>query len=155
MRFYSEKKLAEKIGLARGRLRELRLQCVKPEDIQRDGREVAVSEKGLGSLLEMVRATRNHPIPPDFDDCLMVPEKNNGPGPAAPAAPAAQLEELIVKRVFLNPRLLLATAPSGREVRVRVRNNQNFVVKMKLKARPIGYDFYQMEGRCPRFKGRY
>jgi hypothetical protein len=60
-----------------------------------------------------------------------------------------------------NTRILLAyfpgTDPNNRLnlVRVRVRDNQNFVRGMEFKARHINEDLYDLEGSCPRWRGKF
>lgn len=149
---YSEKKLAEKFGVTRERLRDLRIQFLNPGQSGRAGRETVITLAGAVRLAVELGASIGEG-PRDFEDCRFITAEQKKNGQVAPASP--QLEELTVKRIFPNVQLLLATTAAGREVRVRVRDNQNFIPKMKLKARPIGPEFYQMEGRCPRFKGRY
>lgn len=115
------------------------------------GRDIVISQVALEKVLEFLRNTSNATLPADFTDCLV-----NGAGEKqTPPAAGQEAQELIVKRVYPNPRLLLAIDPAGADVRVRVRNNQNFVPKMKISAVPIGDGLYQMQGRCPRYKGRF
>lgn len=169
--FYSEKKFADKLGITRVEMRIIRKTVLtKKRDWTIAGRDIVLSQAAISMVLEYLRNTSNAELPADFTDCLsgLLPplppaSRRRGQDPGTndagekqtppPAAQAAQ--ELIVKRVYPNPRLLLALAPDGADVRVRVRNNQNFTPKMKLLAVPIGDGLYQMQGRCPRYKGRY
>jgi len=87
--------------------------------------------------------------------------------PSGSSAPPAQsfrqhngTVELIVTRGCLNPRILVATLPGAgkaqdQQVRVKVKSNVNFRPKMKLRARPIDAEFYELVGRCPRYPGRW
>ena len=66
-------------------------------------------------------------------------------------------ETLRVLRMPRNTRILEAEKKDGRVVRVRVSSNVNFVVGMEIRARaegPYG-DVMTLEGRCPRFRGRW
>ena len=83
--------------------------------------------------------------------------------PASPEAPAAPEKEpapdlLTVLRIPRNQRIVEAKKKDGRVVRVRVRDNKNFVAGMEIRARHIPADFEDMmtlEGRCPRWRGRW
>jgi hypothetical protein len=82
-------------------------------------------------------------------------------GPAVPAQPPPPPEpvELEVVRIYPNPRLLLARHldAGGGLALVWVPKNKNFRPRMKIKARPPdnGCTTYRLEGRCPRFPGRW
>jgi hypothetical protein len=147
-RFYLESKVADRLALPRETLTQLRASILKKEEghWQMQGRDVVLSEDGLLALRLHLDLDGNE----DFSDCEADPEKKeNG------------AVELIVKKVFPNRLLVEATTPSGEPVLVRVRDNRNFRPKMKLKARqpnPEGTGtaaYYQLEGRCPRYPGRY
>ncbi len=71
---------------------------------------------------------------------------------AEPGAP----REMTVKKRPLNPRMVLCDL-DGEEVKVRVRSNENFLVGMKLKARPPAPDsrMWVLEGRGPRWRGKW
>jgi hypothetical protein len=58
----------------------------------------------------------------------------------------------------MNRRILCAVKKEGgAAVRVRVRDNQNFMPGMEFRARPDGAyaDIYILEGRGPRYRGRW
>jgi hypothetical protein len=68
---------------------------------------------------------------------------------------SSQPVPLTVSNRCINPKLIIATANNGDLVRVRVRDNQNFQKGMKVNAKQIQADLYELVGRCPRFKGRW
>lgn len=161
---YLEKKLAEKIGVPREQLAELRKQVLPKKQTWTEGRETILTQGGLARLLEVLRATSNAGVPEtDFSDCLLNPPEKKEPGSeeqATETVPATNgaIVELSVLARYKNKRLLKAIEPeSGAVVDVRVPNNENFVPKMRLRARPVPgrADVYQLEGRCPRSRGRY
>ena|SRR5215475_7011712 len=91
----------------------------------------------------------------DISSCAL----GNGQDPPAP-----EIVELVVTRVFPNPNLLLARFsddpdPDPRKgVRVKVPKNINFQPGMTIKARAPVHDgpaLYILEGRCPRYRGRW
>jgi hypothetical protein len=61
-------------------------------------------------------------------------------------------QELEITKIPLNPKLVMCG-----DVRVRVRENKNFLIGMKLNARPpaTGEQVWVMVGRCPRWRGKY
>lgn len=143
---YSEKKLAEKIGVARDDAKAAREAALVPErHWLLDKRAVVITAEGLPILLAYLAATMEEiaPLPTDFEDC------RQGPGPVD------TLAELEVTRIFPNTRLLQARTASGDLVSVQVRTNENFRPRMKLMARPIGGSIWKLEGNCPRQRGRY
>jgi hypothetical protein len=152
---YLEKKLAQKIGVPREQLAELRKQVVQKKHTWTEGRETVITEQGLARVLEVLRATSNSPLSAtDFTDCLLHPPINKN---GATASNGVALAELTVVRIYPNRRLLRARLEDGPEVDVRVPDNKNFVPKMKLRARPASDrpNTWKMEGRCPRSRGRY
>ncbi len=78
---------------------------------------------------------------------------------STPPAPAAvpEVVELQVLRVYPNPRLLAAKTAAGDLVLVSVPKNKNFRPRMQIKARPPanGSTLYYLDGRCPRYPGRW
>ncbi len=79
------------------------------------------------------------------------------PEPVLERRSEAEGETLRVLRIPRNARILEAEKKDGGVVRVRVSSNVNFVPGMEIKARtegPYG-DVMTLEGRCPRFRGRW
>ena len=69
-----------------------------------------------------------------------------------PLPPADEPTELTITKIPLNPKLVICD-----EIRVRVRENRNFLLGMKVMARPSrdNETIWAMIGRCPRWRGRY
>ena len=163
---YCERQVAELLGLSRDSVRYLRGEhLTKKEGWTMQGRDVALTEAGLKKLLEVLAQPEV-----DLTPALILrppepaPEKKEGapandPAPPAPAAGAATtrpgLVELTVLRCYPNIQMLRATDPNGAQVDVRVKTNRNFVPRMTLHGRMVCPGKYEMEGRCPRSRGRY
>ena len=145
--WYSEKTLTGRLGITDSAMSQYARALKKSERKKHEGKwfiHATAAEallKGLGS----------NGI--DISDCAL----ENGQEPAAPA-----LVELTITRIWSNPRLLQATRDdTGESVRVRVPKNVNFQPRMKIKARiPVNgaegpQPLYILEGRCPRYRGRW
>jgi len=149
--WYIEAKVADRVGHTRQHLKGIRDESLKKNsDWKVLGRDVVLSAKGLVKLLERLELL-------GIDCSSALVEKN---GEVAPAEP--EFLEVTVTRVFPNPRLLLAVLPETNEgpILVSVPNNVNFRPAMKVKVRqptepPPAPQLYRLEGRCPRFPGRW
>lgn len=145
--FYYEAKLSEKLGLERNIIGYARSTGILKKESGHwamHGRDVVLSEDGVLTLMQHLELQDL----PELSDCLVVsgPEKKEG------------LEELAVVRLYPNRNLLQAKNAAGELVNVRVAENKNFRPGMKLKAqppKPDGLAMYRLEGRCPRYPGRY
>lgn len=73
------------------------------------------------------------------------------------ALEALEVIEAVVIRKFPNPRLIEAEDGAGARIRVRVHENKNFARGMRIKARApkVKSMPYQLEGRSPRWPGRF
>lgn len=152
-RFYSEEKISARLGLSRDSVRQVRTELLEKEKGHWDqpGRDVVLSEEGLRLMLDYLFEP-SEVAELNLTDCQIDAEKKeNG------------AVDLTVKRTLPNRSLLVATTTGleQKDVTVRVKDNSNFRPKMKLKALPPQPDavgsasFYQLEGRCPRYPGRY
>ena len=84
-------------------------------------------------------------------------KKNCAPNPAI-----QELVPLVVVRLVPNPRIVFCQKKNAAEesplLRLRVRSSENFMPGMEVRAcRPVpgSPDLYDMEGNCPRWKGRW
>jgi hypothetical protein len=139
--WYSEALLASRLSITRSTLENFRKSALKKNDVKKIGRSLFISEPALQKLLLNLGSEGF-----DCSDCL---EKNG--------AEENSVLELVVSRVFPNPRLIEAQNPeTGEIVRVSVMSNMNFRPSMKIKARPqTNSPLYRIEGRCPRFPGKW
>lgn len=144
--WYSESLLAERLGITASAMSQYSRALKKNERKKQDGcwfiHETAADAllKGLGSA-DM-----------DIATCAL---QENGQEPPAPT-----IVELTVSRIFNNPNLIEAEYGDGKKVRVKVPKNVNFQPRMTIKARiPVTatgpYPLYILEGRCPRYRGRW
>src|ERR1051326_43864 len=113
MTWETEQALAERLGITRGAIVDLRGTVLKKPDWRKNHRSIEISE---GVIKKITRAL-------------------GGSEELAPP-PKPEIVELTVSRVFPNERLLEAETAGGERVRVRVSSNKNFLKRMKLKARP-------------------
>lgn len=69
-----------------------------------------------------------------------------------PLPPPDEPREMVITKLPLNPRMVICG-----DVRVKVRENKNFIVGMKVNARPSvdNEQVWVMVGRCPRWRGKY
>lgn len=168
---YYERVVGELLGISRPELTWLRKEHLKKNKGWRmEGRDVVLTQAGLDDILVRVRASHNAAGGAEIN---FSPARVPVPAPAPPppqkkgrgirghlllcdrARPPAELVTMTVTRCYPNFRLLQARMPDGQEVDVRVKNNKNFVPRMTLKARLNADGKYEMEGRCPRTRGRY
>jgi hypothetical protein len=146
-----ESKLSHVLGPSRNELRRLRgIHLQEGLDWLVDKRRVVWTLSGV----EKIRAV------------LTLPPEKTAPAPASALTPA--LPEPVTLLVWnprvTNNRIVMAYAPGtdpqdkNNLLRVRVRSSENFMrfvngEPMKLKARHIQADLYELVGRCPRRKG--
>lgn len=146
-RWYYEARLGELLGLKQEDLKFLRTDLLEKEKTwDLDGRDVVISQRGLEQLLEFIGSTTSQRF--DAIDFSSAEKK----------VPTDGLTELVVIKTFPNPRLVLARMigdPLQLSVTVQVPNSVNFRAGMKLKGRQIRPGVFRMEGRCPRYPGRY
>jgi len=146
--WYSEALLAERLQISQGEMSRLR-SSLKKMEVKRKAAGYFIHERVAKRLLEDLGS-------PDLDisGCAL---QDNGTEPPAPI----EIVELIITRVYPNPRLILARFPDDVAekfpVRVKVPNNINFQPHMKIRVRPpLKEDgLYILEGRCPRYRGRW
>lgn len=149
--WYSEILLAGHLEISLGAMHQLRTSLKKAEVKKHNG-GFFIHEKAAQRLLDDLGS-------PHLDISACALQADNG------QQPPAEIVELIVTRVFPNPRLILAKFPDDtsndvrNQVRVKVPNNINFQPRMKIRARrplnPNGAQLYVLEGRCPRYRGRW
>lgn len=136
-----EADLQKDIGVSRDKLRWIRRGLEAGVHFLKEGRSVVYTELGIvavrGKIAEELGAE-----PKDVADGT-----NGTDGP--------RIEELTVVRTVRNPRIVIAALSQDGEQRVIVRSNENFLPRMKLRARWLHDDLWQLEGRCPRWRGRW
>jgi len=131
------------LGISRGTMRTLLEHHAKPGDTWREGRRIFVRVEAVEGLRGAVAA-------------LVSPEEKNAAAAPLCAEPEGACE-LVVARVPMNRKIVLAKNEAGAEMRVRVHSNVNFLPGMRLRARrdPNYEDVYVLEGRSPRYRGRW
>lgn len=142
MTWFLESLLAERLGLTRNALEDFRKEHLKKgADWKTENRRVLLRESAVKKMLARLDAQ-------DLD--YSAAAQKNG-------AVTDEVRELAVTKVFPNPRLIEARdSDTGQIVRVCVPNNKNFRPRMMVKARPWrGEILYRLEGRTPRFPGKW
>ena len=141
-----EEELAAELGISRDDIRDLRTTClIEGQDWNRKKARVFFTAQGVQNLKKKVGGG-------DGSDL----EKKGAGGAGASAAGVELLEVVTVP--WRNHRILTARKKEGAgEVRVQVRDNRNFVAGMEIKARPSGgfEDLFVLEGRAPRYRGKW
>lgn len=138
-----EAEAAVELGISRETMREKRTELMtEGQDWIQDGRDIKITPGALAALKDVLSDT-------------LTPEEKK----AADEAPTTQgeVKTFTVSRVTRNPKIILAKKEGGEEVRVRVKNNRNFLPGMEVRARQdLAYDdVFVLEGRCPRYRGRW
>lgn len=133
----TEEKIAADFGIPRKELKKMRQEKLNlHQHWSYLDRQVVYSEEGLALVLRHFLLAAPVGIP----------------------EPKPTIVTLRVWRVWANPRLLQAAFPDdpkGPLVAVQLNDNTKFRPGMTLRARQIGPNLYKMEGRSPRFYGRY
>jgi hypothetical protein len=144
-----EREFAERIGVARSVVAKIRAdQLEESTDFKKSGREILLTHAGASRLTELLAA----------------PKKKEGAVEELTQEAASALT-LFVVRIPVNRRVVIATdrdpkrwASEGAGVAliVRVRDNQLFIPRMELQAKPSERNnTFTLVGRCPRWKGKY
>lgn len=152
---HSETKMAARLGLSRDETRALRQQYLtKWTHWKLVKRRVYLTEEAVHLLL-----SKKGLPPPTPSINAALPQNAARPRQLLLMAPFEG--ELVVWNVCHNTRILLAIFPQDHAdnpqtiVRIMVKSNKNFVAKMKVRARHIEKDLYELVGACPRWRGKY
>jgi hypothetical protein len=131
----SEKELALELGIDRKMLAGWRKDgIISTSSSIKVGNQITYHEEGEHEVRNIVQRE------------LMVQELS------APLPQAADPVEMEITSIPRNPKMVLCG-----DLRVKVRENKNFLLGMKVKARPStdNKQVWVMVGRCPRWRGRY
>jgi len=157
---YPETAVGDVLGIPKKRLRAIRRNCGlrDGEHFRTINRSLVYSVHGMKLLLRCMGTVGNG----DFDEmCHKILIAANGSYTEGEGTTTAivHLErpvcEMIVHRAdWLNSRIITALL-GGVQQRVNVTSSKNFVRGMRIKARRIEGDLWQLQGRCPRYRGRW
>lgn len=141
---YCEDAVAEKLKISRDDLQYIRTNNLEKEGghWRQTGKKIVLTQAGLDATIEHLNCDTSGV---DFTTCLLG---------------HSTIVDLVVTGLCPNKRFLKARPAVGqRDVMVRVKSNVNFRAKMKIKARQPAesaeQSFYELEGRCPRYPGRW
>lgn len=152
---YTERDLADKIGITAKAARELRRDLLEQDiDWQRNTTGIFYSPSGVARVLAALK------ISVDAAVFLL----RQGPPPAQKIAPDSRVEakdaaaygEAVCLRTYpLNARIVLARLGES-DVRIRVADSKNFVSGMILPIRRIeGSELWELTRKAPRFRGKW
>jgi hypothetical protein len=159
---HAERELAAALGIAHDVLKEVRVQrLARATDWELVAGIVRYSAAGRAKALAALKIAEVPPAPPE----AVTPapgEKNASARPAAGADSAANdgppargaVRELVCLGTVRNRRVIRAR-DGAREVWVRVKDSKNFRPKLRLPARHLGDDRWELVGRCPRYPGKF
>lgn len=142
--WFLESVLADRLGLTRHALEEFRKEHLKKTaDWKIEKRQVLLRESAVKKALALLDAKDL-----DYHQAAVKNGADDG------------VREFVITRVYPNPHLILAQADTGELVRISVPSNKNFRPRMKVKARPfkgpsLSPTLYRLEGRTPRFPGKW
>lgn len=139
----SEADLAKRLGLPRPTLRKIRADKLQEgKEWAEEGGEVHLTLQGGKKVLEAVGAFQGaEKKAGDVEQLLGLSVKD-------------ELLVLTVEGRTRNRHIVMAwvddPAPRAELVRVQVRDNRNFVEGMRVRARHVEEDLWELVGRCPR-----
>lgn len=160
-----ERELATSYGLASPALKAIRdAHLTRPQHWDLVKGLVCYSDEGKAALEGAlgIGAQKNptaNPPPPAAETPLAPDSAPNDPPPAPPpkkfvAPKAGEVRTLVAVAIVRNRRILKAR-DQDRVAWVRVRNSKNFRPGMELKARFVAGEQWDLEGRAPRWGGKY
>ena len=143
-----EDRLAKEIGVARQVLVDLRKEHLKKgEDWEKEGNCIVLTSRGIRRVQDQLG--------------VKVELLSSMEVSAGMTVQYGEFEEMdVIRSGMINPRVVQCRRENGEEVYVRVNDSRNFKPigndgrPMKLKAR-YTKDGWYMEGRCPRYPGRW
>lgn len=152
-----ESELAELLGVAQDVLKAQRkaLLLTRGADWDLVKNAVTYTEAAAKKILAALQAG-SPPAEPAAVDPATIGEPAEPPALPEKAAPA--IVDALCAKLPRNRRIIIARLGAGREaplVRVRVKDSSNFRVGMELKARHLAADLYELEGKAPRFPGKF
>jgi hypothetical protein len=170
-----ESTVAERLGISRTRMRELRKYHLTQEtDWRMDGNAVVLTAAGLAkieSALVSAPVATETPTAPEkaAGEARGVAAVPSGPPPSrkfmvwrippnridSPQRKVLICREVSAAAVQVAPWGLARVQGSGAERPVRVRDNGNFIPGMVLDAVNIGHGMWQYVGRLPRRQGKW
>lgn len=162
-----ESVVAKNLGLARDVLAAYRKNSLEKNlDWRIHRKQVELSRDGIKKIMDsllmapdpVTLSTALGTSPPAAAPMTTAQPKEPAPPANGPPQPE-KLVELQVVKIYPNPRLLRARTAEGELVTVAVPKNRNFRPLMRIRARqpgaPPAVQIYQLEGRCPRYPGRW
>lgn len=167
---YWESKVADRLGVSRTRLRELRKQHLRPGDhfTTNEGNAITLTQAGLDVIMRVLAQGAPKPAGSTRGPAPDQPAANVPPGPPEKKCfvivrvPAHRIDnpqrKIVICRgaIGITPGVpAMLPNPAEPERPIRVRDNTNFRAGMVLEAVNVGYGMWQYLGRLPRRPGRW
>ena len=133
----SEVELSLELGLERKIIRGIRQERLNADDWTKRGNHIVYTETGEHALRNAIQV-------------MLSSEELSEP------LPVLDDQEVKITHIPLNPRIVIGQL-LDEVIKVKVRDNRNFIRGMRLSARPPaeGSTTWVMIGRCPRWRGKY
>lgn len=142
------------LGVSRDKLRWLRRGLEAGVHFVKEGRSVVYTESGQAEVRARIAAELGAAAVSGADGANGTDMSGVKPDPQS----EPEIEELRVVRRVINPRIVFCAIDGAAPLqRVIVRNSQNFLPGMLVKARRVkgSADLWELQGRCPRWRGRW
>ena len=142
-----EQKVATETGIPRDVLKKFRAEeLTRDEDFALVCKSIKYSNAGLAKI----RTKFSLPVEmPEKEKSPALPGKEVDGGPV-------QCMAVVIKTYTLNTRIMDAALPDGKTVRIRVKDNKNFVPKMEVPVRPTpNPQIWELTRPCPRWRGKW
>lgn len=131
----TENHLAKELGINRNILKKMRKEGrIATSSWEKVSNQIVYHEEGENEVREILKAE------------LSTNQLSD------PLPPPEEPREMVITKLPLNPRMVICG-----DIRVKVRENKNFLIGMRVNARPStdNKQVWVMIGRCPRWRGKY
>ena len=153
----SEKEAAEQIGVPQEKLKEIRDGLERGKDWNIVRGAILLTKTAVATVLGKLGLKDVADLPEKKD-----PPPATTPEPVPPASVQMAMQRpgteaiLVMARKWRNSRIVGAHRQGSTEIlRVRVKDNENFVLGMEIPARHVAQDLWELVGKCPRRRGKW
>ena len=160
-----ESALRKRIGLSPDRIRQVRREILT-EGVHwhRSGKRIRYSDSGVDVVIDHLEILSEKPpektavkaalTGTEDQRGVSTPEnKKNAPHPLSMNRP--KVTDLTVTKIPQNFHIVMAVTRSDWPCVIRVSSNRNFIPGMTVRARHVERNVFVLEGRTPRWRGRW